>query len=63
MRNFKIPVTWQVSGVVNIEAESLDEALRIFDENSDNIKLPSQNEYIDDSFQRDDVETCKLYNE
>ena len=32
MATWKIPVTWEVFGIVEIEAESLDEAIKKFDE-------------------------------
>ena len=40
MKTWKIPVTWEVFGTVEIEAESLDEAMQIFDETEDEISLP-----------------------
>jgi len=35
MKTFKIPVTWKVYGVVEIRAETLKEAIKIFDEVED----------------------------
>jgi hypothetical protein len=62
MATWKIPVTWEVFGIVEIEAESLDEAIEIFDEKEDQIKLPFDSEYIDASFKREDEETIALHN-
>jgi hypothetical protein len=62
MATFKIPVSWEVFGIVEIEANSLDEAINIFDETSDDIPLPLENDYIDGSFNREDEETCALNN-
>jgi len=59
---FKIPVTWEAYGVVEIEAESLTEALQIFDKTESTIELPYDSEYVDGSFRREDFETCKLFN-
>jgi hypothetical protein len=59
---FKIPVTWESFGVVEIEAETLDEAIAIFDETQDRIPLPYDSEYVDSSFRREDEETCSLNN-
>jgi hypothetical protein len=63
MKTWKIPVTWEVYGTVNIEAESLDEAIQIFDETEDEMSLPTDSEYIDASFKREDYETIKLNNQ
>jgi hypothetical protein len=62
MATWKIPVTWEVFGIVEIEAESLDEAIEIFDEKEDQIKLPFDSEYIDASFKREDEEIIALHN-
>lgn len=64
MAKFKIPVEWSVYGVVEIEADSMEEAVDKFDETIDDIPLPDQSEYIDDSFRRetgsnDDIEYYK----
>ena len=59
---WKIPVTWEVYGIVEIEAESLDEAIKIFDETEDEISLPLDSEYIDGSFKREDYEIIELNN-
>ena len=48
MKKFKIAVSWEVYGDVEIEAETLTEAVNIA-ENDDNIPLPEPN-YIDGSF-------------
>ena len=61
-QTFKIPVSWEMHGIVEIEADSLDEAIQVFDDTSDNIPLPKESEYIDGSFNREDEETCSLNN-
>ena len=63
MKKFKIPVTWEASGVVTIEAESLEEAISIFDQTEDKIKTPFDSYYVDGSFQRGTYEECELYND
>ena len=52
MAKFKLPVTWEVCGVVEVEAESLEAAVDYFNENSDYIKLPTGEDvvYVDGSF-------------
>jgi len=65
MKVYKIPVTWEVYSLINVEAESLEEAIKIFDtkENSNKeYSLPTDSEYIDSSFKRDNDEICKLVN-
>lgn len=62
MKTFKIPVTWEVYGVVEIEAETLDEAIKIFDDTEDQIGLPTDWDYVDASFRREDVETIITMN-
>lgn len=61
-RLFKIPVTWEMYSVVVVEASSLDEAIEIFDETSDDMLLPEDRDYVDGSFQREDKEICELQN-
>lgn len=47
----KVAVTWEVCGYVDIEAETMEEAMEYFNENSDEIKLPDDFDYVDGSFQ------------
>ena len=44
-KTWKVPVTWEVCGEVDIEANSLEEAVEIFKEKSDEISLPEQSFY------------------
>lgn len=60
MKKFKIPVSWEMYGFVEIEAETLDEAVnRAW---NDNIPLPYYSEYVDESF-RVDEEDVAIFNE
>lgn len=54
MKNWKIPVTWQVYGYVNIEANTLAEALEIARDEHGVIPLPTGPEYIDRSWDLSD---------
>lgn len=59
----KIAVTWEMCGVVDIpQAHTIEEAMEIFNNESDYIKLPSDGEYVDGSFQlsTEDVEEMKV---
>lgn len=54
----KVAVTWEMCGYVDIEAETMEEAMEKFEDESDHIKLPENGDYVDGSFQlsSDDVE-------
>ena len=60
-KTFRLPVTWEVCGFVNVEAESLEEAVQDFNENVDEYELPDP-EYVDGSFRltEDNIEVLKL---
>lgn len=47
MKKWNIPVNWEMTGVVTIEADTLEEALERA-ENDDSIRLPTGN-YVDAS--------------
>lgn len=53
MKTFKLPVTYSVWGYVNVEAETIEDAIQYFKENSDDIELPLDvdTEYVDGSFE------------
>lgn len=50
MRIYHIPCAWQVYGRADVEANSLDEAIRIAE--GDDFPLP-EGDYLDDSFKVD----------
>lgn len=54
MPNFKVNVTWSCWGQVNVEANSLEEAINKVRNNLDDYPLP-QGEYIEDSFEVDEL--------
>lgn len=62
MKTFEIPVRWEMYGAVEIEAGSLQEAIGIFDETIDDIKLPEEKNYVNNSFRREDEETVDMHN-
>ena len=61
---YKIPVTWEVYATVEVEATSLGEAVVIFEETKEDIPLPTDPEYVDDSFRLTDknIDFIKLFN-
>lgn len=54
----KLPVTWEMSGLVEVEAESIEEAMEFFEKNMDYIDLPDEenSSYVDASFRLTDDE-------
>ena len=59
----KLPVTWEAFGIVEVEANSIEEAVNYFNENSDYIHMPKDSEYVDGSFNLSDseLEFIELY--
>ena len=64
-KTFKMPVTWEVCGFVNVEADSIEDAIQEFKKNSDCYELPNDPQYVEDSFclSDDDPEIIKAYNQ
>ena len=58
---YKIPVSWEEYGFVKIEADSLQQAIEIFDRQSDDIPLPEGN-YVDGSWRRENLEFIEEFN-
>lgn len=58
MAKQRVAVTWQMCGFVEIEADTMEDAMDKFNEESDHIKLPTDGEYVDGSFElsSDDVD-------
>ena len=59
----KVAVIWEMCGYVDIpEAKTVEEAMEIFNRVSDYIKLPTDGEYVDGSFQlsTDDIEEMEI---
>jgi|LakMenE18May11ns_1017448.scaffolds.fasta_scaffold9721213_1 hypothetical protein len=49
MKTYKVPVVWTMMAYVEVEAESLDEAIN----EVMNAPLPDNGEYLEDSFEVD----------
>lgn len=45
-----IPVSWEVYSTIKVKADNLEDAVRIAEEQIDEIPLCSETEYIDDSY-------------
>ena len=50
-----IPATWSMSGYVQVQAESAKEAVRTAQEHVDEFDLPQNAQYVEDSFDIDEV--------
>ena len=48
---YEIPCTWEVYGTVEIEADSLEEAIELAER--DDSPMPDDSDYVDGSFQVD----------
>lgn len=64
INTYKLPVTWEVYDIVEIEATSLEEAIEIFEEAKNDMELPDEPKYVEDSFQLSttEMEELKLFN-
>lgn len=54
MKKFSIPVTWEVWDKIEVEAETIEEAIQYVKDNLDTIPLGSEPEYIDGSYKIED---------
>lgn len=63
-KTFKLPVTWEMCGFVEVKAKTLIKAIKTFNETKDYVALPKEKEYVNASFSlsTDDVELIKSYN-
>lgn len=53
MRKYKIPVSWTMSGIVEVKANSAEEALKTLKQNAKYVQIPVQQHYVDESFHVD----------
>ena len=63
MKTFTIPVSWEMCGFIEIYADTIEEAVEIFDKDSDTYELPSESNYVDGSFERADYDLVEYYND
>lgn len=66
METFVLPVRWRVFGYVEVEGNSIEEAIEKF--YKDNVALPQDGEYVDDSIHLalgtgSSVDKAKRFNE
>lgn len=54
MKKFSIPATWSVWDKIEVEAETIEDAIRYVKEHIDEIPLGTESEYIDGTYRIDD---------
>lgn len=47
----KLPVTWAVCGLVEVDKDTIPEAIEFFDNCIDSLSLPADGEYVESSFE------------
>lgn len=55
MKTWKIPVCWSMMGSIEVEADTLEEAIEIAEDESEDIPLPDNGEYLTSSWEVDSV--------
>lgn len=53
MKTWKIPVCWTMMGVVTVEADTLDKAIKIAQDDEGIIPLPDNGTFLDGSWEVD----------
>ena len=53
MKTYKIGVVWQMYGYVEVEANSLEEAVKEVEDGGGDMPLPSVSDYVEGSFEVD----------
>ena len=51
MNKYRVPVYWTVSGYIDVEAETEEDAIGYVQDNLDELELPDVEEYLEDSFE------------
>ena len=63
MKNWIIPVSWEVYSTIEVEANTLEEAIKIAKDDEGIIPCPIENNYVDDSWRVDDAEDIDFLRE
>lgn len=56
MKTWKIPVSWTMMSVIDIEANTLAEAIEIARDDDEEIPIPDDGTYVSDSWEVDDFD-------
>lgn len=51
MKKQRVAVTWQMCGYIEVEADSLEEAMDKVNDDPDDYELPYDSDYVDGSFE------------
>ena len=49
-KKWKVPVSWEMCGIIEIEAETLEDALEQVQYHPDEVPIPDDSAYVDGSF-------------
>lgn len=60
MKTYTIPVSWTMIGVVDVEAENLNKAVQIAQNDDGIIPIPDNGQYVGDSWKVECVDTNYL---
>ena len=60
MAKFNIPCSWEMYGIATVEADTLEEAISILE--NDETGLPLVTNYVEGSFKVEDIEIIKELN-
>ena len=60
-KGFLIPVTWEVSDFVRVQANTLEEAQAWLEEHSDEVPLGTEPEYLDGSYKVGSLDEAEEY--
>ena len=62
MNKYRIAVTWEMCGYIDVESDTLEEAMQKVKDDPDDFSLPVENDYVDGSFglSKDDVEEMRM---
>lgn len=63
MKTWKIPVTWEVYATIEVEADTIEDAMEIARGESGEIPCPTDHDYVDGSWRltTEDVDEMKIY--
>jgi hypothetical protein len=56
---YNLPVYYEVKGYIKVEANSLDEAIKIAQRDINNFPLPEDTSYVEDSFELEEEEIIR----
>jgi hypothetical protein len=54
----KLPVTWQLCGIIEVDADSIEDAIKNFDPMVE--ELPDEQHYVDGSFELSDDDPANV---